>query len=49
MDSHLDNTNNRVFLTSFTYNKSIHSRESPGKTVEVTVNCYLRIEQEGRG
>lgn len=47
MDSHLDSTYSKVFLTSFTYTKSIHSRESPNERVEVTVNCYLRIEQEG--
>ncbi len=45
--SHLDSTYNKVFLTSFTYQKSIHSRRNPNQTVEVTVNCYLRTEQEG--
>lgn len=45
--SHLDSTYNKVFLTSFTYPKSIHSRRNPNQTVEVTVNCYLRTEKEG--
>lgn len=39
--SHLDSTYNKVFLTSFTFKKSIHGKRNPNQSVEVTVNCYL--------
>ena len=44
LSSHLDNKYQYVFLTSFTYQKSSHSRRNPNQTVAVTVNCYLRTE-----
>ena len=46
-DTRLDNNSNRVFLTSFSFEKSIHSRETPYMSQTIKVNCYLLSRGDG--